>query len=101
MHCSACASDNPEGNKFCGNCGAQLPEGCPACGVVNPPDNKFCGNCGHRLTVDGGPGKKPEAAPLEPTAAPTAEIPKAGENEAERRHLTVMFCDLAGSTALS
>ena len=36
----------------------------------------------------------------EPPAA-TAVIPSASAPEAERRQLTVMFCDLQGSTALS
>ena len=34
-------------------------------------------------------------SPIEPAAAPPVR------DEAERRHLTVMFCDLVGSTALS
>jgi class 3 adenylate cyclase len=38
------------------------------------------------------------AAPLEPAEAATEPVPR---DEAERRHLTVMFCDLVGSTALS
>ena len=38
------------------------------------------------------------AAPLEPAEAATERVLR---DEAERRHLTVMFCDLVGSTALS
>ena len=37
--------------------------------------------------------------PARPTAPPPATLPQ--ENAAERRQLTVMFCDLVGSTALS
>jgi class 3 adenylate cyclase/predicted ATPase len=45
--------------------------------------------------VDGGVGLAP-LAPVTPSVAPTA-----ASREAERRHLTVLFCDLVGSTALS
>jgi len=59
---------------------------CPACGFDNPPGFRFCGSCGGRLeeTSTSGP---PPAAGL--------------EDSAERRQLTVLFCDLVGSTDLS
>src|SRR5262249_39658883 len=41
----------------------------------------------------GGPPTKPSSAPISPASQPTTS--------AERRQLTVMFCDLVGSTALS
>ncbi|MGH8453410.1 MAG: double zinc ribbon domain-containing protein, partial [Nevskiales bacterium] len=47
---------------------------CIACGHDNPASAKFCQECGERLT-------------------PAAD--------AERRQLTVLFCDLVGSTQLS
>jgi class 3 adenylate cyclase len=45
------------------------------------------------------PGLAPIAAPVSP--APVAPAAVAAAAEAERRQLTVMFCDLVGSTALS
>src|ERR1700682_5052311 len=39
-----------------------------------------------------------DGAALAPTETATEPVPR---DEAERRHLTVMFCDLVGSTALS
>jgi len=48
---------------------------CNRCGHDNPASHKFCSECGHSLL-----------------RAP---------REAERRSLTVMFCDLADSTSLS
>jgi len=48
---------------------------CAGCGFENPAEFKFCGQCGNELAV----------------AAVAAE----------RRQLTVMFCDLAGSTELA
>ena len=46
----------------------------------------------------------PSAAPVEAAKAPSAQTPfpsGANPDAAERRQLTVMFCDLVGSTALS
>src|SRR5262249_60504982 len=37
----------------------------------------------------------------EPPASPPAPAGKAGATAAERRQLTVMFCDIVGSTALA
>ncbi|MBT3911016.1 MAG: zinc-ribbon domain-containing protein [Rhodospirillaceae bacterium] len=63
---------------------------CPNCGADNPDTNKFCGQCGQGLAVA-------EVASSRPASAPSAEH----DAGAERRQLTVMFCDLVGSTALS
>lgn len=86
MQCPKCRAVNPDGDKFCTNCGTLLQPRCPACERENPPGAKFCGGCGARLEV---------AAPAS-EAAPSPPIP-----EAERRQLTVMFCDLVGSTLLA
>src|SRR5919198_3515558 len=57
--------------------------GCPACGAPVSPLAKFCSECGAALK-------------------PSAEGPlPAGEVEGELRQLTVLFCDLVGSTELS
>jgi predicted ATPase/class 3 adenylate cyclase len=56
---------------------------CPACDHESPPDARFCSACGKALEVEPLP---PQKAPLE---------------TGERRQLTVLFCDLVGSTELS
>jgi class 3 adenylate cyclase/predicted ATPase len=56
-----------------------------ACGAANPAPNKFCGDCGAQLRVDS------------PAVVSTAR----DSRPIERRQLTVLFCDLVGSTALS
>lgn len=51
--CSKCNAVNPEGMKFCGNCGSELVEPgkvCSSCGAVVPPGMKFCGVCGTPVT---------------------------------------------------
>ncbi|NQV57389.1 MAG: AAA family ATPase, partial [Rhodospirillales bacterium] len=92
MQCPKCQADNPQRNKFCGQCGANLPEACAECGAVNPDGNKFCGQCGAAI----------DAPADSPADTPAPALPEStGEQEAERRQLTVMFCDLADSTQLS
>jgi len=54
---------------------------------------------GHRLKMLHAIGQLAEAMPATPQPAPVTE-PKPRDT-AERRQLTVMFCDLVGSTALS
>lgn len=91
MRCPSCTHDNRADRRFCAECGTSLAVGCASCGAPNEPGEKFCGGCGERLTtVAPAPG-----APT-PTAAP--EVALAG---GERRQLTVLFCDLVGSTPLS
>jgi class 3 adenylate cyclase/tetratricopeptide (TPR) repeat protein len=82
MTCPSCGHENPEGQKFCGQCGTALQAPCPTCGAQNPPGQKFCGECGMALTA------QPAAAPA-PAAA------------AERRLVSVLFADLVGFTAAS
>src|SRR5215831_11709631 len=89
VRCPSCGYANRLDRRFCAECGAALASSCGACGAANQPGEKFCGGCGARLpTVASAPGA--------PTPAPDAAIP-AGE----RRQLTVLFCDLVGSTSLS
>ncbi len=80
MNCPSCNAEIPDGSKFCVRCGASLPSVCFACRHGNPSQAKFCANCGAMLVAFSPPQ---QASP------------------AERRQLTVMFCDLVGSTALS
>ena len=91
LQCASCGFDSPEGMKFCGECGASLTDNvCPQCRFDNPLRFKFCGQCGTAL--------RPSAHSPRPTSP--ASAPRV-TNTAERRQLTVMFCDLVGSTALS
>jgi predicted ATPase/class 3 adenylate cyclase len=94
--------------KFCGECGAKLEKICPECNFSNPPNFKFCGECGFDLRKSKEGPPKDDLGPLDAmsTATPSAikTTAPAGEPrapEAERRQLTVMFCDLVESTKLS
>src|SRR5215471_7296848 len=99
MRCTSCGFENPEGTKFCGECGRSLMNRCPSCGAENLPQFKFCGECGISLKA-GGQGAPAKRRKRQGTTTARKATPRATP-EAERRQLTVMFCDLVGSTALS
>ena len=102
MRCAHCGFDSPDEMKFCGECGSAFPRRhCSQCGFANPLRFKFCGECGSGLSgqadsVQVVPAVQPSRAQSEEPQPNGREVP-----EAERRQLTVMFCDLVGSTALS
>jgi class 3 adenylate cyclase/tetratricopeptide (TPR) repeat protein len=81
-----------EGRRFCRWCG-QLLGRCPNCDFVNEPGDLYCGGCGEEIV----------SVALGPTSGEALEKSHAvwQQGEAERRQITVMFCDLVGSTALS
>lgn len=91
MQCPKCGAANPGGKKFCTSCGTSLQSRCPACGEENPQEARFCGDCGASLAATSPVHSADTAGTGEVSATP----------DAERRQLTVMFCDLAGSTELS
>jgi class 3 adenylate cyclase len=88
MHCSKCGSENREGRKFCAKCGAPLTVTCSKCGASNQPGEDFCGECGTALG---------DAAPAAAASTQSATTSAGGE----RRHLTILFCDLVGSVTLT
>ena len=90
MLCHACNTDNRPERKFCAKCGQSLLSPCSECGFKNQPDESFCGGCGKDL------GEKNES-----TSPPRDSALESGSGSAERRQLTVLFCDLADSTRMS
>jgi class 3 adenylate cyclase/predicted ATPase len=104
VRCSSCGSENPESARFCNQCAASLLSRCPACGVLNRASAKFCGECGTPLEVAPLAAKSPAGThfPLrrEQPIAPGASLEPQGI-DGERRHLSVLFCDLVGSTEIA
>ena len=103
MKCSACQFENPEGMKFCGECGSRLERTCPGCSFSNPPNFKFCGECGFDLS------KPKEALPMDdsnreppiPESAPHYAPAAPEAIEGERKYVTALFSDMSGYTAMS
>ena len=74
------------GSRFCNQCGTALGKTCPKCAVENAHDAKFCSQCGALLEST---SDRIDSQSLEHVSA------------GERRHLTVLFCDLVGSTEIA
>jgi len=102
MRCSNCKAENPAGQRFCGHCGAPLANVCPKCGADNPVGQRFCGQCGTALaaTEVSLRSSSPPRSTAEVQVA-TAGNDALGLTDGERRHLTVLFCDLVGSTEIA
>jgi len=115
MLCTSCGLENPEGAKFCEECGTPFVRICPSCGQQVRPTAKFCPDCGTLLSTGGSQRARAKPKPDKRRASRDTHgskppKPSAHQNSrragcrapgAERRQLTVMFCDLVGSTALS
>jgi class 3 adenylate cyclase/tetratricopeptide (TPR) repeat protein len=85
MRCQNCSAENPQGAKFCIQCATPFQHRCHKCGFENPSEARFCAQCA---------APRDAAAPIRPVTEP--HDPLTGE----RRHLTVLFCDLVGSTEI-
>ena len=94
MECPNCHSDTPDTGKFCIACGAALAARCPSCGSANRPNAKFCAECGKALGGSTLPARETQSSATVSATTPVAAA-------TERRLLTVVICDLVGSTALS
>ena len=86
MKCPVCHHNNPHDALFCMNCGSKLGRICLYCRVELPENAHFCMKCGKKVT--------PESPPVDDTQ-PEIDL------NAERRQITVMFCDLVDSAVLS
>ena len=93
MHCPNCSANLPDGSKFCGECGTALPRACAACGHANPPQAKFCSDCGSSIDLRHGAGSQADDISRDRLWHRVPQ-PSAGQ-------LTIMFCDMVGSSALS
>ena len=131
MTCPWCDATNREGAAFCRNCGRLLLPACPTCGAATTAGANFCDTCGRPIgpqawlgtatsplpsPLPQGEGGTPptarHASPAEPTDTLQQFIPRelqdklraarrAGTMAGERRVVTMLFCDVKGSTALA
>ena len=75
--------ENRENAKFCKECGENLEFACSGCGTVYDLGSKFCDECGYSLAQGSQSGKTQATS------------------DGERKHVTVLFSDLSGYTAMS
>ena len=102
MRCPQCGHDNPDGVKFCGECGTRIEGLCPGCGTSNPPTNKFCYQCGRALAPPPTPTAR-FASPQSYTPPHLAEkiLTSRTALAGERKQVTVLFADVSGFTSIS
>lgn len=84
MDCANCGHANRPEARFCGACGSQLERRCRECDASLPAEIRFCDQCGTPAEPDGSSSSVPP--PIE---------------DAVRKTVTVLFCDLVGSTAFA
>ena len=109
MQCPKCQFENPEGIKFCVECGKKLETICPKCGFGNLPRFKFCGECGNNLTIPSEPLYKALSVDEKiekikrylPKGLAEKILAQRDRIEGERKQVAVMFCDMVGFTQLS
>jgi class 3 adenylate cyclase/tetratricopeptide (TPR) repeat protein len=101
MQCPQCQHENPRGAKFCLECGGRLAVACGQCGVQLPPGAKFCLECGASLAASDKLKAESQTASEPRTPNPLTAIPLAPSEVGERRQVTVLFCDLVGSTDIA
>src|SRR5437016_350394 len=105
MKCPRCQAENREGALFCRECGATFGAVCSSCGAKVAAGSKFCDGCGAPLRATPASGPKPSrfTSPESYTPKHLAEkiLTSKTALEGERKQLTVLFCDIANSTALA
>lgn len=112
MKCPICQTLNPQGARFCFNCGNALSISCSNCGTSLSPGAKLCPNCGQPVTTQ--PASLTQSATPDQSVTETdvlqrfiprellAKLETALRSqrlEGERRVVTILFCDVKGSTA--
>lgn len=111
MNCPSCETESPAGAAFCMSCGTRLPVACASCGTALPEAAAFCMSCGTKVEAAAAAAS---AAVSDPVAQPASDslrrfIPvelltklesatEGGELVSERRRVTMLFCDVQGST---
>src|SRR5215470_8255066 len=99
MNCTTCGHANRERAKFCAGCGRALPLVCAACNAVLPIDARFCDACGQPIRA-ATPATVASAA-YTPSHLAAKILTSRSAIEGERKLVTVLFADVAGSTALA
>jgi class 3 adenylate cyclase/tetratricopeptide (TPR) repeat protein len=103
MGCPQCGAEIGTGAKSCEQCGARFGRVCASCGSDLVADALFCHLCGAKIPKPGDPAPERGKTGDSPTgrAEQAPGTPRQNADKPERRQVTIMFCDLVGSTALS
>src|SRR5450755_562262 len=82
MRCTNCGTEASPSEDSCSQCGQPLIVTCPSCSTPGRRDALFCGVCGSYFG-----------------AVAAAATPLKSSSGSERKHATVLFVDVVGSTA--
>jgi class 3 adenylate cyclase/tetratricopeptide (TPR) repeat protein len=94
--CTKCGFQNGSRAGFCVSCGESLSERCPQCRAPVVLQQKFCGECGRMLA-----GASTDSSRVQTPRHLAERVQSAfPPGEAERKIATVLFADIASSTAL-
>ena len=99
MNCRNCGAENEADVRYCIECGTPLALRCPECGAEHRDGQRFCGACGSALKGSSTP--LPPAGVAAAATAPGDGVGGTSASTAEMRHVSVLFVDLVGFTALS
>ncbi len=99
MDCASCGATLLPGKSFCHVCGAAAAAACPHCGASVEAGFAFCPDCGGRLLAAAAPARGP--TPVAEDPAETPRLARTAPIAGERKQVTVLFCDLKGSTAIA
>src|SRR6516225_10187552 len=97
MLCAKCKTENPDGLKFCNECGAPFKTPCASCGFENTSTAKFCGQCGAAF---GASAAAACAKKSDQTQIRLTDIPASENLDGERKTVTMLFADIKGSMDL-
>ena len=101
MVCAHCGQKNRAEARFCDQCRKPLSP-CNNCGHANRPHARYCDECGATLALS---SRVEERSAIPPSYAPrlNAEqtLSRRGAREGERKLITVLFADIADSSALA
>ena len=97
MQCPSCREQNPEGSRFCLQCGASFGARCRECGAELPAGARFCNQCG--AAVEAKAAASRVRAPRDYTPKHLADkiLTQKSALEGERKQVTVLFADVKGS----
>src|SRR5262245_10946349 len=101
MRCASCGAELLSGAKFCHVCGARAALACAGCGASISPEFRFCPECGREVAPAAGGGTLDRLSRSIPSDLAHKIRAAQGHIEGERKQVTVLFCDLAGSTAIA
>lgn len=102
MKCPACQFENQGNLEFCEKCENVLGNHCPKCNNINPSGSNFCNECGNNLKKQKESTLIDYNQPYSYTPDYLAEKIRLTKNviEGELKIVTVLFADMANSTAL-